>query len=295
MSNKLLVTGAAGHLGQRVIHHLLETYKVAPSDIVAATRSPEKLSELATKGVVTRKADFDDTATLADAFAGINRLLIISTDSLDTPGKRLVQHKAAIEAAKKAGVKHILYTSMPSPDKSLVTFAPDHLGTEQAIQASGIAYTILRDAWYMDNFMMSLPHNLQVGKWYTAAHGGRVPYISREDCALAIAAALASSSTSNATYTLTGAKSLSIEDVAAAVTEVTGKPLEVISVTDEQLAGGLTGAGLPKFLVDMLVSADANIRAGNFDAVTADFKTLTGKEPQALKSFLEERKSALTA
>jgi NAD(P)H dehydrogenase (quinone) len=293
MSNKLLVTGAAGQLGQRVIHHLLETYNVAAGDIIAATRSPEKLSELAAKGVVTRKADFDDQAGLAAAFSGVDRLLIISTDSLDTPGKRLVQHKAAVAAAKNASVGHILYTSMPSPEKSLVTFAPDHLGTEEAIKASGIGYTILRDAWYMDNFMMSLPHNLQGGKWYTAAHGGRVPYISREDCALAIAAALASSSTANATYTLTGARSVSIEDVAAAVTEVTGKPLEVINVNGEQLTAGMTGAGLPKFLVDMLVSADTNIEAGNFDAVTGDFKTLTGKEPQTLKSFFEERKSVL--
>jgi NAD(P)H dehydrogenase (quinone) len=293
--SKLLVTGAAGQLGQRVIHHLLETRKVAPSDIVAATRSPEKLSDLAAKGIATRKADFDDSASLAAAFAGIDRLLIISTDSLDTPGKRLSQHKAAVEAARKAGVKHILYTSMPSPDKSLVTFAPDHLGTEQAIQASGIAYTILRDAWYFDNFMMALPHNLQGGKWYTATHGGRVPYISREDCARAIAAALASSTSGSATYTLTGGKSISIEDVAAVVTEVTGKPLDVVNVTDEQLAAGLTGAGLPKFVVDMLVSADANIRAGNFDAVTSDFKTLTGKEPQTAKEFFAERKSALAA
>jgi NAD(P)H dehydrogenase (quinone) len=292
MSTKLLVTGAAGQLGQRVIHHLLETHKVSPSDIVAATRSPEKLSGLAAKGVVTRKADFDDQAGLTAAFAGIDRLLIISTDSLDTPGKRLSQHKAAVAAAKAAGVKHILYTSMPSPDKSLVTFAPDHLGTEEAIKASGISYTILRDAWYIDNFMMSLPHNLHAGKWFTATHGGRVPYISREDCARAIAAALVSPA-DNATLTLTGAHSASIEDVAAVVSEVTGKPLDVVNVTDEQLAAGLTGAGLPKFVVDMLVSADANIRAGNFDAITGDFKTLTGREPQTLKSFFEEKKAAL--
>jgi NAD(P)H dehydrogenase (quinone) len=292
MSTKLLVTGAAGKLGQRVIHHLLETHKVAAGDIIAATRSPEKLSELAAKGVVTRKADFDDQAGLVAAFSDVDRLLIISTDALDTPGKRLAQHKTAVAAAKSAGVKHILYTSMPSPDKSLVTFAPDHLGTEEAIKASGIAYTILRDAWYIDNFMMSLPHNLQAGKWYTATHGGRVPYISREDCARAIAAALVSPS-DNATYTLTGAGSASIGDVAAVVTDVTGKPLEVVNVTDEQLKGGLTGAGLPSFVVDMLVSADANIRAGNFDAVTGDFKKLTGREPQTLKSFFEEKKAAL--
>ena len=289
----ILVTGAAGQLGQRVIHHLLETYKIAPADIVAATRSPDKLAELSAKGVVTRKADFDDAANLAQAFAGVDRLLIISTDSLDTPGKRLAQHKAAINAAKAAGVKHIFYTSMPNPDKSLVTFAPDHLGTEAAIKASGLGYTILRDAWYMDNFMMSLPHNLQGGKWYTATAGGKAPYISREDCALAIAAALASSNTDSRTYTLTGSTSYSITDIASTVSAITGRPLEVVDVTDEQLAGGMTGAGLPPFVVDMLVSADANIRAGNFDQLTADFTTLTGKEPQTLRSFFEERKAAL--
>jgi NAD(P)H dehydrogenase (quinone) len=289
----LLVTGAAGQLGQAVVRHLIETYKVAPAEIVAATRNPDKLSALAAKGVITRKADFDDAASLASAFSGVERLLIISTDSLDTPGKRLTQHKAAIDAAKAAGVKHILYTSMPSPEKSLVTFAPDHLGTEEAIKTSGIGYTILRDAWYMDNFMMSLPHNLQGGKWFTATSGGKAPYISREDCALAIAAALASTATESKTYTLTGSTSYTIKDIASTVTAITGRPLEVIDATDEQLAAGMTGAGLPKFVVDMLVSADANIRAGNFDALSADFTTLTGKQPQTLRSFFEERRAAV--
>lgn len=289
----LLVTGAAGQLGQSVVRHLLDTYKVAPADIVAATRSPEKLSALAAKGVITRKADFDDAASLAAAFAGVDRLLIISTDALDTPGKRLVQHKAAIEAAKAAGVKHILYTSMPNPETSLVTFAPDHLGTENAIKASGLGYTILRDAWYLDNFMMSLPHNLQGGTWYTATAGGKAAYISREDCALAIAAALASTATDSKTYTLTGSTAYSIKDVASTVSAITGRPLEVVDATDEQLAAGMTGAGLPKFLVDMLVSADANIRAGNFAALSSDFTTLTGRQPQTLRSFFEDRKAAL--
>ena len=101
MSETILVTGAAGQLGQRVIHHLIETYKVAPGNIVAATRSPEKLADLEKQGVVTRKADFDDAASLEKAFAGVDRLLIISTDALDTPGKRLIQHTAAVDAAVK--------------------------------------------------------------------------------------------------------------------------------------------------------------------------------------------------
>ncbi|MGV1833773.1 SDR family oxidoreductase [Rhizobium rhizogenes] len=293
MSSTLLVTGAAGQLGQRVIHHLLETYKVAPGRIIAATRSPEKLADLAAKGVVTRKADFDDIAALPAAFAGVDRLLIISTDALAVPGLRLKQQTAAVEAAKKAGVKHILYTSMPAPEGSLVSFAPDHLGTENAIKASGISYTILRDAWYFDNFLMGLPHSLATGKWYTATAGGRTSNISRDDCALAIAAALASDASESATYTLTGSTSLTIEDVASVVSKITGRPLEVVQVNDEQFAAGLSGAGLPKFVVDMLVSADANARAGKFDILTNDFNKLTGKEPQTVRAFFEEHKAAL--
>jgi NAD(P)H dehydrogenase (quinone) len=293
MSSTLLVTGAAGQLGQRVIHHLLETYEVAPGRIIAATRSPEKLASLAAKGVVTRKADFDDAASLSAAFAGVDRLLIISTDALAVSGQRLAQHKAAVAAAKQAGVKHILYTSMPAPDNSLVTFAPDHLGTENAVKASGIGHTILRDAWYFDNYLMGLPHSLEAGKWYTATGKGRVSNISREDCALAIAAALASDTTESATYTLTGGASITTEEVAAVVSEVTARPLEVVQVNGEQLAAGMTGAGLPKFVVDMLVSADANTHAGNFDIITEDFKKLTGKEPQMLRGFFEAHKAAL--
>ncbi|MDR9781683.1 SDR family oxidoreductase [Rhizobium sp. 268] len=295
MSETILVTGAAGQLGQRVIHHLIETYKVAPGQIIAATRNPEKLAELANRGVITRKADFDDAAGLEKAFAGVDRLLIISTDALDTPGKRLAQHKAAVAAAAKAGVKHIAYTSMPAPDDSLVTFAPDHLGSENAIKASGLAYTIIRDAWYHDNYLHSMPHNLQGGKWYSATGDGKVSTISRDDCALAIAAVLASGTSDSATYTLTGAVSLDNRQIAGIAAEAAGKPLEVVDVNDEQLGQGMRGAGLPGFVADMLVSADANIRAGKFDIVTEDFTKLTGKQPQSLKDFFVAHKAALTA
>ncbi|TCS05021.1 SDR family oxidoreductase [Rhizobium sp. BK418] len=293
MSETILVTGAAGQLGQRVIHHLIENYRVAPANIVAATRSPEKLATLAAKGVITRKADFDDAASLEAAFAGVDRLLIISTDALDTPGKRLTQHKAAVAAAVKAGVKHIAYTSMPSPDNSLVTFAPDHLGTENAIKESDIPYAIVRDAWYHDNYLHSMPHNLQAGKWFTSAGDGKISTISRDDCALAIASVLAAGSTG--IYTLTGKQSLTPKEIAAIATEATGKPLDVVPVNDEQLGQGMRGAGLPGFVADMLVSADANIRAGKFDIVTDDFTRLTGREPQTLKDYFVANKAALSA
>lgn len=292
---KLLVTGAAGHLGRAVLRHLLETSQVAAADIVAASRDPNKLADLAASGLETRTADFDDEAGLVKAFTGVDRLLIISTDELATPGKRITQHRNAVSAAAKAGVKHIVYTSMPNPDKSLVTFAPDHLGTEEAIKASGVAYTILRNSWYHDNYLMSMPHNLQVGKWYTSVGAGKITTISRDDCARAAAGALANPPVGSHTFTLTGSESLTAKEIAARASTAAGKPLDVVDVTDEQLTQGLTGAGLPAFVATMLVSADANIRAGNFEQVTSDYETLTGQKPQTLAAYFETQKAALAA
>ncbi len=292
---KLLVTGAAGHLGRAVLRHLAETSKVASADIIAASRDPNKLTDLAAGGFETRVADFDDEAGLVKAFAGVDRVLIISTDELATPGKRLSQHRNAVSAAAKAGVKHVIYTSMPNPDKSLVTFAPDHLGTEEAIKASGVPYTILRNSWYHDNYLMGMPHNLQVGKWYTSAGTGKITTLSRDDCARAAAAALANPPAGSTTLTLTGPESLTATEIAARASAAAGKPLEVVDVTDEQLTHGLTGAGLPPFVVNMLVSADANIRAGNFEQLTSDYETLTGHKPQTLAAYFETQKAALGA
>jgi len=290
---KLLVTGANGKLGRAVIRHLLETSKVSASDIVAASRDISKLADLADLGIETRKADFAEPAGLETAFAGIDRLLIISTDELAVPGARLQQHTNAVNAAQKAGVGHVLYTSMPNPDKSLVSFAPDHLGTEDAIKASGLPYTILRNAWYHDNYLMSMPHNLEGGKWFTATGEGKVANISRDDCARAAAAALANPPAGNQTFTLTGTVSLNADQIAETVSKAAGKPLEVVQVNGEQLAAGMAAAGLPDFVVRMLASADANVAAGNFDLVTGNFKALTGREPQSLQAFFEENRAAL--
>lgn len=288
---RLFVTGANGHLGRAVLRHLLETKGVAPAELVAGSRDPSKLAELAARGIEARKTDFDDYESLVNAFTGLDRVLIISTDELASPGKRITQHRNAVAAAVEAGVKHLVYTSMPNPDHSLVSFAPDHLGTEEAIKASGLNYTILRNAWYSDNYFASMPHNLASGQWFTAMGDGRVSNISRDDCAKAAAVALTNPPAGNQTLTLTGPQALAASEIAALLSEATGKPLSVVPVSDEQLAEGIRAAGLPDFVVSMLVSADANIRAGNFDLVTDDFETLTGAEPQTLRNFLTEHRS----
>ena len=294
MTGKILVTGASGKLGGRIIHHLLTSYGVPASSIVAGSRDTARLAELAAKGVETRSVDFDDAA-LADSFAGIDRILIISTDRLDVPGLRLKQHTAAVEAATKAGVGRIFYTSMPSADDSMVTFAPDHLGTEEAIKASGLAYTIFRNGWYMENLFMALPNALASGQWYSASGNGKLAHIAREDIARAIAAGLASPAAENITYTLTGDTARSTEEIAALASEVTGKPLAVVHLNDEQLAQGMAGAGVPAPFIPTFVSFDSNTREGKIAMVTGDAAKLSGAPLTSLEDFLAANKAALGA
>lgn len=292
MSNQypLAVTGAAGQLGRQVVNYLINDLKVPPQHIVALTRDTTKLADLVTLGVQVRRADFDDTATLAQAFDGVQRLLLISTDVLGVPGKRLEQHKNAVAAAQKAGVKHILYTSMPKPEGSAITFAGDHLGTEQAIAASTMSWTILRNNWYFENLLMETEHILSSGQWYSAAGDGLSAHIGRDDLALAAAHALASSDTSNQTYTLSGAQAYSTQEIAELLSKVSGKPISVISITDAEKVEGMVQAGLPPALAEIFASFDTNTRMGGVADITTDFQRLTGKTPMSFENWLEANK-----
>jgi NAD(P)H dehydrogenase (quinone) len=296
MSDTLLVTGASGHLGQLVIAHLIDTLNIPANKIIATTRNPEKLAALAAKGVSVRPADFDDIASLTSAFAGAQRLLLISTDALDRPGHRLAQHKNAISAATQAGVKHVVYTSMPLPENSPLLLAPDHLGTEQTLAASPMSWTILRDCWYMENLFMYLPSALASGQWYSAAGDGKVAYISRADCARAAAVALASTDTGKSTYTLTGTEAFSTEEVAKKVGALLGKPIAVVNVPIEGLIQGMVAAtGMPEPVAAIFASFDTNTKAGRVAIVTDDVRKLTGAAPQKLDDWLAFNKAALSA
>ena len=293
MPNTLLVTGASGQLGRRVITHLIQTHRVAAQNIIATTRKPEALADLAAQGVVVRSADFDDPVSLAKAFAGADRLLLISTDALDRPGRRLEQHVNAVNAAVKAGVKHVVYTSMPRPEPgSPIPFAPDHLGTEKALAASPLGWTVLRHNWYAENLHLSLPAVLASGRWYSAAGDGTTAYVSREDCARADAAALASTASANTTLDITGPQALNTAQIAALATQVLGKAIQVVPVSDEQLAQGMAAAGVPPFLVPLMVSFDVNARAGNVSTVSDAVQRLTGTPAQSLKDWLVANKAA---
>ena len=295
MSETLLVTGASGQLGRGVINHLLDAQKIAPASIIAATRNPENLADLVARGVTVRAADFNDRTSLETAFAGADRVLIISTGDLDLKtGRRLKQHETAVAAAKAAGVSHLAYTSMPNPEPgSPVLFASDHYGTEQAIKASGIAYTIFRNGWYQENLFMALPHAIASGKWYSSAGDGRIAHGARDDMAAAIAAGLASGSKESRIYTLTGPQAYTTREVAAIVSDVTGKPIEVIQVPDEGLTEGIKAAGVPEDFARIIASFDANTRAGRIADVTDAVEKLSGRKSRTLQQFLEANKTAL--
>ena len=286
-----LVTGAGGHLGRLVVEHLLAA---KAGKVIAASRDPAKLADLAAKGAETRRADFDEPASLDAAFKGVDRLLIVSTDSVVEPGRRLRQQKAAVAAAARARVGHAIYTSMPNPEPgSLIPFAPDHFETEQALKKSGLPHTILRVSWYAENLLRSLPSILSTGKWRSAAGDGRVANIARDDVARAAAAALIKAP--GGRFDLTGPELLTTRQIAAIIADVFGKKIEVVPVSDEQLLAGLIAAGVPRPFAELGVAFDANTRAGKIDIRSDAVAKLTGKPPASLRDVLAANKNALAA
>lgn len=261
--------------------------------IVAGTRKPEKLADLAARGVVVRHADFDDPKGLEAALEGVDRVLIISTDAIDRPGRRLKQHQAAVAAAVGAGVKHAVYTSMPNPETSPVVFAPDHLGTEEALKASGMGWTILRDCWWTDYLIPSLAPAVASGKLIAATGQGGAPFVTREDCAHTAAAALASVETSNKTWNITGPDLCTYGELAKLASELSGRPVEFVAVTPEERTAQLIAAGTPEPIAKLLVSSQLAISQGKMGTPTTAVKELTGRDPMGVREFLSAHRAAL--
>jgi NAD(P)H dehydrogenase (quinone) len=290
----ILVTGASGHFGQRVLHHLLNDLAVPAGRIVAASRTPAKLSPWAAQGVTVRGLDFEDPATFAPAFSGVERALLISTDTLDRPGHRLEQHRRAVAGLAASGVGHVVYTSMPKPEGSPILFAPDHAGTEQALAESSLpGWTVLRNHWYFENHLHSLPSLLATGKWYSAAEGRGSAEIGRDDLARAAATVLAGGETGKQTYTLSGGKALTHADLARGFSAATGRPIEVVPVPLEALVQGMVAAGLPEPMARTWASFDANTAAGRMEELTDDYRRITGREPQTFEAWLAENAEEL--
>lgn len=287
----LLVTGGAGHLGRRVLELLLAANV---GNLVTTTRTPEKLADLAARGVEVRKADFDDPTTLAAAFAGVDRLLLISTDAVSYPGQRIAQHKAAIAAAVEAGVKHLLYTSFVRTEPGNPAFvAADHYSTEQALAVSPLDWTILRHNLYSEVLLMSLPQVLAMGQLISAGNGGKTAYVTREDCARAAAAALAAHTTGRQTLNITGPEALSDAEIAQIASEVSGHPVQFVAVSAEDKRNAMIGAGLPAMVADIMLSFEAATAQGFVGEVSTAVADLTGVAPQGVREFLAANRAAL--
>jgi NAD(P)H dehydrogenase (quinone) len=261
--------------------------------IVAGTRKPEKLADLAARGVVVRQADFEDRPGLEAALAGVDSVLIVSTDAIDRPGRRLAQHRTAVAAAASAGVKQAVYTSMPNPETSPVVFAPDHLGTEQALKASGMNWTILRNCWYADFLIPTLAPAVASGKLIAATGQGGAPYVTREDCAQAAAAALALTDASNQTWNITGPDLITFANLARLATELTGQPVAFVPATPEERTAQLMAAGTPEFIAKLLVSSQLAISQGKMGTPSTAVKELSGHEPMSVREFLSANRAAL--
>lgn len=283
----LFVTGASGHLGRQTVEFLLASGK---GRVIAGSRDPEKLADLVAKGAEARAVDFDRPETLAAAFQGVDRLLLVSTDAIDQPGRRLIQHSAAIEAAKAAGVKHILYTSATnaSPDSASIALQ-DHYETEQAVIASGLSHTILRNTLYVDNLLMALPQILASGQWFHAAADGKIARVTREDCARAAAAALESDFVGNRILEISGPELLDYQQMATIISELSGKPVAAVAIDEASLTDALKNAGIPDIFARLLATFDTAQANGEFNLLTPAVRDLTGKEPTTVMDFLATR------
>jgi len=289
----ILVTGASGHLGRRVVELLLES---GAGPVVATTRTPEALRDLAARGVMVRLADFDVSAGLERAFAGVSRMLLVSTSAFDRPGHRAEQHGNAIGAAVRAGVRHVVYTSFARPElDSPVLPAADHHATETAIAASGMGWTFLRDNLYADNLLRSLPRAVASGQLVAAAGAGAAAYVTREDCARSAAAALTARELSNARHDVTGPAAVTHAELARIVSELAGRRVTYVPVDPVVLRSGMVAAGVPRAVADIAVSFDVGIARGFFKAVSTAVRDLTGRAPTRLADFLASQREVLFA
>ena len=269
----IAITGATGQLGRLVIARLLAR-GLPPSTLVAAVRQPERAADLAALGVQLRQADYDRPDTLATAFAGVDRLLLISSNEI---GRREPQHRAVIEAARSAGVGLLAYTSLLHADSSPLGLAAEHRATEALIRASGLRHVLLRHGWYTENHLAGVPAALQHGALIGAAGTGRFSTASRADYAEAAAVVLMQADAGDRTLELAGDTAYTLAELAAEIARQTGRALPYVDMPPAAYEAALVAAGLPGPLAAMLADSDVGAsRGGLFDG-SGDLARLIGR------------------
>jgi NAD(P)H dehydrogenase (quinone) len=250
----IAITGSTGQLGRLVIERLKS--KVSAQNLIGLARSPGKAADL---GITVREANYDDPAALDAALAGVDTLLLISGNEL---GKRFPQHRNVIEAAKKRGVKRIVYTSLVHADTSILNLAPEHLQTENEIKQSGIPYTILRNGWYIENYTGSVGGAIAAGAFVGSAGDGKISGAARADYADAAVAVLTTEGHVGATYELAGDESFTLSDLAAELSRQTGKNIPYRNLPESEYASLLASFGLPAAFAGAIASWDVGASKG---------------------------------
>jgi NAD(P)H dehydrogenase (quinone) len=250
----IAITGASGQLGRLAIAELKT--KVDPGQIIALARKPEAVADL---GVASRAADYTAPETLGPALAGVGTLVLISSNDFND---RVGQHRAVIAAASAAGVRHVIYTSILKGDASPLMLAADHIATEAALRESGLAYTILRNGWYTENWTGSLPAALGAGAMIGSVGEGRVTPAARADYASAIAAVASGTEHEGKVYELAGDDAFTMAEMAAEVSRQTGKTIPYNDLPPEVYQGILESFGLPAGFAMALADSDAKAAKG---------------------------------
>ena len=280
---KLLVTGANGKLGTKIVEHLLT--KIEAENVIISVRDPKKAASFAARGIEVRQGDFDAPETLQQAFAGVDRLLIISTDGEEAT--RIRQHTAAVEAAKVAGVGLIAYTSIANAEASQNFLARTHQVTEQLIRETGIPFLFFRNNWYLENEQSTIDAVRAGQDWLTSAGNGKVGWALQEDYAEAIATVLVDPKPEQSIYELSGPLHTQ-QDIAEALGQVLGRPVQVKQVDSATYTAIMQKAGVPEFLLPMLQSIQEGIAAGTLAVESQDFERILGRSPVSLKDGLRK-------
>lgn len=253
----IAITGATGQLGRLVIGQLLKT--VPAAQLVALVRNPSKAADLAALGITVRAADYTDAASFDRALAGVDKLLLISSSEV---GRRVAQHHNVIEAAKRAGVRTLVYTSLLHADTSPLSLAPEHVETEALVKASGIPWVVLRNGWYTENYTVSVPAAVVHGAFAGSAGDGRIASAARLDYAEAAAVVLTRPVASGTVHELAGDTAYTLTELAAEISRQTGKPIPYANLPEATYRDILLKAGLPEVLAAGLASWDVDASNG---------------------------------
>ncbi|MFC5908776.1 SDR family oxidoreductase [Streptacidiphilus monticola] len=275
----IVVTGVTGQLGRLTVEALLRR-GIPAADIIATGRNPAGLKDLAERGVTTRRADFTDSDSLAEAFAGADRLLLISASV--PVEERVANHRRAIDAAVTAGVSLVVYTSTTHADTATTVIGATHRETEEHLRDRGIPTVLLRNGWYLENYTSQLARILNYGAVVGAAGQGRISAASRADYAEAAAVVLTAEGHAGAVYELGGDEPFTLADLADAISAASGKQIAYSDLPVDEFAQVLVAAGLPAELAEVLADADLGLGRGEMYTDSGDLRRLIGRPPMTL-------------